>query len=69
MRKVTYSIETNSAHRNNSTLHLWRKEKSLTFRIATFTSPTTAEMFANEFDFPLADSTKEIIKKWKEAKL
>ena len=67
MREVIYSIGTNPlAKQCSSTLHLWRQEKSLTLRIATFTSPTMAEMFAKEFDFPLADSTKEIIKKWKE---
>ena len=70
MRKVVYSIGTNPlAGRNSSTLHLWRHEESIASRIATFQSPSMAEIFAKEFDFPLADSTLEIIKKWKEAKL
>ena len=61
MRKVSYSIGTNPLRKNNSTLYLWRTEKTTSHMVAKFMDHTSAALFANEFEFPLSDEVKRIL--------
>lgn len=58
---VKYSIGIDPLSKNSTKLHLWRQEKSQIWKVASFKSIQMADKFAKEFDFPLSDSTKQII--------
>jgi len=55
--------------KKTSKLYLWREFEGVTRKMATFSSCLAAEEFADEFEFPLAESTRMFIeegrKKWK----
>lgn len=58
MIKVSYSIGLHPMMKKNKSLYLWREEKSTRRIVAKFHDHTSAELFAEEFQFPLSDEVK-----------
>ena len=64
---IKYFIEPDWNDRTNS-LYLARLEGSVIHTIARFRNPLMAEMFANDWHYPLSDKVIEIIEKYKQEK-
>lgn len=67
MKTVEYSIGDDWQGKTKS-LYLYRQEGSCLSTIARFNSPVQAEQFAKDWGYPLSDTAREIIEKYKQEK-